>query len=48
MEDHIMEHLKDRYLDQAQQQGRFSRQKSHFYITKIRDVTALSVEIMRA
>ena len=33
-----MEHLKDRFLDQAQQQGRFSRQKSQFYITAIRDV----------
>jgi hypothetical protein len=33
-----MERLKDRYLGQAQQQGRFSGQKSQFYITKIRKV----------
>ena len=39
-----MEHLKDRYLDQAQQQGRFSRQKSQFYITTIRDVSAAPFE----
>ncbi|GAB7325663.1 hypothetical protein MBLNU13_g09640t1 [Cladosporium sp. NU13] len=43
MDDHIMEHLKDRYLDQAQQQGRFSRQKSQFYISKIRDGHATTV-----
>ena len=39
-----MERLKDRYLDLAQQQGRFSRQKSQFYITKIRDVNVYPFE----
>lgn len=38
MDDHIMHRLGARYLDQAQQQGRFSRQPTHFYITKIKEV----------
>lgn len=37
-----MEHLKARYLDKAERQGRFSRQKSQFYITKIQDVAVFS------
>lgn len=41
-----MKHLKDGYLDQAQQQGRFSGQKSQFYITKIRDVAVSSFGTM--
>ena len=38
MVDHIMQRLGTRFLDEAQQQGRFSRQPTQFYITKIKEV----------
>lgn len=38
MVDHVMQPLGTRFLDEAQQQGRFSRQPTQFYITKIEEV----------